>query len=53
MIIVFTGDCLNPFRNIVHPTKIYELPKDIGKGPMKSMPQTSKRSTIKMGFIGI
>jgi hypothetical protein len=37
----------------VRPTKMYSYPKDGGKGPMKSIPQMSKISTIRMGFNGI
>ena len=44
--------------NNLHPlghtaTKLYKLPKEFEKGPMKSMPHTSKISTIKIGLRGI
>ena len=38
VIIMFTGDCLHPFGNIVHPYQYIRV---------------TKRSTIRMGFMGI
>ena len=53
VIIGLGGHGFYPFRDIIDPTKMYSNPKDGGKGPMKSMPQTSKISTMRMGFNGI
>ena len=42
-----------PFRDIVYSNQMNWLPKELENGPMKSIPQTSKISTSRIGFRGI
>ena len=43
----------NPFEDIVNNNENVLKAVGMGKGPMKSMPQTLKISTIKIGVRGI
>ena len=42
-----------PFRDIIHNNQDELLPNEFGNGPMKLIPQTSKISTLRIGFRGI
>lgn len=49
----FSGNCLNPFGNVIHNDQYILFPNELGNGTIKSIPHTSNISISMIGCGGI